>query len=219
MTTAPRATSAWRWVEIVRLAGKSPPGGASRAAPRLASSGPSSSTDPRSLPTSIGSGWWLDTPPHWMRSVDVPNPSIRAPRPRRISPSTSTSLIRGTFDSTHSSSVSRQAASSGSAEFLLPSTDSRPERQRPPSTFRMDMRSFRCFPGIGCAEPHDLVAQIDAELFPHLAPASLDQFGHVGGGGAAIVDDEIRVPGRHPRPPLGGPLEAGAIHERSGGGR
>ena len=40
------------WVPIVRRAGKSPPGMPSIARPVRASSGPSSSTDPRSLPTS-----------------------------------------------------------------------------------------------------------------------------------------------------------------------
>ena len=43
-------------VEIVRRAGKSPPGGAMCARPVRASSGPSSSTDPRSRPTSARSG-------------------------------------------------------------------------------------------------------------------------------------------------------------------
>ena len=53
---APMARSAARCVSIVRRAGKSPPGGAMCARPRRASSGPSSRTDPRSRPTSAGSG-------------------------------------------------------------------------------------------------------------------------------------------------------------------
>ena len=50
------ASSAARCVEIVRRAGKSPPGSASSASPVRASSGPTSSTDPRSMPTSVASG-------------------------------------------------------------------------------------------------------------------------------------------------------------------
>ncbi len=118
---------------MVRRAGKSPPGGASRAAPRRASSGPSSSTEPRSFPTSTGSGRSVVTVSHWMRNVGVPAPSTVAPSPRSSSSSTSTSRMRGTLAIVHSSSVSRQAAISGSAEFLFPSTVTAPDSRRPPS--------------------------------------------------------------------------------------
>ena len=56
----PSPASASRCVAIVRRAGKSPPGGASCARPRRASSGPSSSTEPRSRPTSAPSGSSFD---------------------------------------------------------------------------------------------------------------------------------------------------------------
>ena len=129
--------SAWMCVLIVRRAGKSPPGGARRAAPRRASSGPSSSTEPRSLPTSTGSGRSLVIDSHLIRSVDVPAPCTVAPRPWMISSSTSTSRIRGTLLMTHSSSLRRQAAISGSAEFLLPSTATVPDSRRPPSILKV----------------------------------------------------------------------------------
>ena len=124
-------------VLMVRRAGKSPPGGASRAAPRRASSGPRSSTEPRSFPTSTGSGRSVVIDAHLILRVDVPAPSTVAPSPRMISSSTSTSRIRGTLLMTHSSSLRRQAAISGSAEFLLPSTATLPDSRRPPSILKV----------------------------------------------------------------------------------
>ena len=53
---APIARSAPRCIAIVRRAGKSPPGGASLARPRRASSGPSRSTEPRSRPDQAALG-------------------------------------------------------------------------------------------------------------------------------------------------------------------
>ena len=55
---------------------------------------------------------------------------------------TSTSPMRGMFVSTHSSVVSRHAASSGSAAFLLPSTSIVPEIGRPPSISRLDIKNL-----------------------------------------------------------------------------
>src|SRR5690606_19897401 len=52
---------------------------------------------------------------------------------------TATSPIRGTLVSTHSSSVSRHAASSGRAAFLLPSTATAPWSRAPPSIRRVDI--------------------------------------------------------------------------------
>ena len=106
-------------VEIVRRAGKSPPGGAMCARPVRASSGPSSSTEPRSRPTRPRSGESVVSFGVRMRSVVVPMPSTSAPRSRSSRAITSTSPMRGTLVSTHSSSVRRQAASSGSAGVLV----------------------------------------------------------------------------------------------------
>ena len=54
--------------------------------------------------------------------------------PSRSSSATcaSVSRIRGTFESTSSSSVSRQAAMIGSAAFLFPAATISPERELPP---------------------------------------------------------------------------------------
>ena len=75
-----------------------------------------------------------------MRSVVLPMPSTSAPRSRSSRAITSTSPIRGTLVSTHSSSVSRHAASSGSAAFLLPSTATRPCSRCPPSISNVDIQ-------------------------------------------------------------------------------
>ena len=106
--------------------------------------GASSGTDPRNFPTSTGSGRSVDTVLHWMRSVEVPAPFTVAPRPAMICSSTSTSRMRGTFSRTHSWSVSRQAAISGSAAFLFPSTVTAPESRRPPrsATLPSALRPF-----------------------------------------------------------------------------
>ena len=77
---APIATSASRCVAIVRRAGKSPPGGARCARPRRASSGPSSSTEPRSRPTSAPSGSSLIDLAAAHAQRRVPMPSTSAPR-------------------------------------------------------------------------------------------------------------------------------------------
>ena len=111
-----------------------------RARPRRASSGPSSSTEPRSRPTSALSGSSLVTSRHRMRSVVLPMPSTSAPRSSSSRAITSTSAMRGTLVSVHGSSVSRQAAISGSAAFLLPSTSTRPSMRRPPSITSVDMQ-------------------------------------------------------------------------------
>src|SRR5581483_4201059 len=103
---------------------------------------------------------------------------------------TSTSLMRGTFVSTHSRSVSRQAASSGSAAFLLPSTATDPESRWPPSMSSVD---------IELPEIDDLFAQGDAEPVAHRRAAALDQHPDVARGRAAIVDDEVAVRGRDAR--------------------
>src|SRR5581483_12081625 len=108
--------------------------------------------------------------------------------------------------STHSWSVSRHAASSGSAAFLFPSTETDPERRWPPSISSVD---------IELPEVDDLVAQLDAEALAHDGAAPFDEPPDVAGGGAARVDDEVAVRRRHTRPADRGAFEAGAIDERS----
>ena len=124
---------------MVRRVGKSPPGGARRTRPVRARSGPISSTDPRRRPTSFGSGVSLVTVGVESRACGVPSPLTRAPTPVSRSAITRMSEMRGTFSRRHVSSLSRQAATSGSAEFLLPSTVMRPDSRRPPSMRSVDM--------------------------------------------------------------------------------
>ena len=116
------AASASRCVVIVRRAGKSPPGGARRA--RSAPREQRSEQQHRSAQPADQRGIGLVAVTRGQRTRSVVS---RCPRPRRqgrpaARAITSTSRMRGTLVSTHSSVVSRQAASSGSAAFLLPST-------------------------------------------------------------------------------------------------
>jgi hypothetical protein len=125
---------------MLRRAGKSPPGGATTARPRRASSGPISSTEPRRRPTSVLSGSSLVTLAQRIRSVVLPMPSTSAPKSSSNRAITSTSAMRGMLVSVHHSSVSRQAAISGSAAFLLPSTSTRPSMRWPPSITNVDIQ-------------------------------------------------------------------------------
>ncbi len=94
--------------------------------------------------------------------------------------------MRGTFSSRQVSSLSRQAATSGSAEFLLPSTVMRPESFRPPSMRSVDMVVVRSGPDVGSvelAEVDDLFAQPDAEALDDALLAPLDQGANLASGG------------------------------------
>ncbi len=141
---APRFTSASTCVPIVRRAGKSPPGIPRIARPVRASSGPSSNTDPRSFPTSSWLGSDVLISRQRTRTVVVPRPCTSAPSSVKSCAITSTSPIRGILLRTHSSVVRRQAASRGSAAFLLPSTSIEPDMGRPPSINRLDIKSLPC---------------------------------------------------------------------------
>src|ERR1051326_1523778 len=96
-------------------------------------------------------------------------PSTSAPRSSLSRAITSTSLMRGTFVSTHSSVVRRQAARSGSAEFLLPSTSTDPESRCPPSISSVDICAIEDdMPSLlELAEIDDLFPQLDAEALAH----------------------------------------------------
>src|SRR5262249_5340756 len=122
-------------------------------------------------------------------------PSTSAPRSRSRRAITSTSLIRGTLVRTHSSVVSRHAASSGSAAFLLPSTWTEPDSRWPPSIRSVDMRMAILVQ----SETHDLLAQLDAESFTDFGPALVDQKPDLAGRGVAVVHDEVAVRRRHAR--------------------
>src|SRR5262249_50216202 len=148
-------------------------------------------------------------------------PSTSPPRSRISRAITSTSLIRGTLVSTHSSFVSRHAASNGSAAFLLPSTSTAPDNRWPPSMSSVDIRDSAGIPNPQSPIPevHDLLTQLDAEAIAHLGAAAVDQLFDLGGGRAAVVDDEIAVRRRDACAAGDGALETGAIHERAGGPR
>src|SRR4029450_11768656 len=183
----------------------------SRADPRRARSGPRRRTDPRSLPTRTGSGRSVTTDSQRTRKVDVPAPETVAPRPCISCTITSTSRIRGMFVRTHSSSLNRHAASSGSAEFLLPSTATLPSSRRPPSILNVAMSVF--------PEIHDFLAKVDTESIPDRRLTACDQPADVGGRRATPVHDEVAMSRRDDGVPLARPLQAGTIDERSGGRR
>ena len=199
---------------MVRRAGKSPPGGAIRTRPRRARSGPSSSTEPRRRPTSVASGSSLLTFAQRIRSVVVPIPSTSAPRSSSSRAITSTSPIRGTFWRTHSSSVRRQAAISGSAEFLLPSTSIRPLRRWPPSISRVDTLQASDS-GLELSEIDDLVFQGYAKSISHDRATPLDEPPNLGRGCGAGVDDEVAMRRRHDRAPDPEVFESGTVDQRA----
>src|SRR6266496_2916822 len=138
-------------------------------------------------------------------------PSTSAPRSSSRRAMTSTSPMRGTFSSTHCSSVIRQAATSGSAEFLLPSTSMRPLRRWPPSISRVDTLASGL--GFESSEAHDFVRQLDVKLPADFRAASLDQRSDVGGAGAAGVDDEVAVARRDQGTALAGPFQPRPIDQ------
>ena len=180
----------------MRRAGKSPPGGASRARPHRASSGPRSSTEPRRLPTSAASGSPFVICGHLTRTVVVPSLRPRrrdrraaspSPRHRRCVACSSARILRV---------VSRQAAKSGSAAFLFPSTARRPESGCPPSinSVDIDQLTVSAHSGLRNSPRYTISSlQLDAELLPHLLAAPLNQSSDVARRRGAIVHDEVAV--------------------------
>ena len=158
--------------------------------PRRATGGPSSNTDPRRRPTIVGSGSSLVTLEHRTRSVVVPSPATRAPRSMSRCAMTSTSLMRGMLVNTHSSRVNKQAASNGSAAFLLPSTSTTPDSRRPPSISSIDIikavhhngheghKEFPCGERLSLLEVakiNDLLTKLDAKAFLDRRATSIDE--------------------------------------------
>ena len=128
---APMSRKASRWGSSLRRPMKSPPGGGIRASPNLASSGPASRKDARIFADSASSGAVSVTESACSRSSPSDH-AARTPIPSSTATCVSVSRIRGTFVSTSSSSVSRQAARIGSAAFLLPAATISPESAGPP---------------------------------------------------------------------------------------
>ena len=111
---------------------KSPPGGGMRASPKRASSGPASRNEARIFAESSSSGAVWVTPSARRRPGGRSDQSALTPSCSSTATWVSVSRIRGTFVSTTSSSVSRQAARIGSAAFLLPAAVISPESGGPP---------------------------------------------------------------------------------------
>ena len=111
---------------------KSPPGGGIRASPKRASSGPASRNEARIRAASPSSTSASATASAWRRISFSPLQSTLTPSRSSSATWVSVSLIRGTLESTTSSSVSRQAAIIGSAAFLFPAATISPESGAPP---------------------------------------------------------------------------------------
>src|SRR3954454_19319076 len=116
----------------------SPPGGGSTARPKRASSGPATRNEAR-MRSVFESG--ISTSGSTFAAFSATTLSSRhstsTPRCSRRPSIASTSLMRGMLRRMTSSSVRRQAASTGSAAFLLPAGMTVPDRGYPPS-----MRNF-----------------------------------------------------------------------------
>ena len=97
----------------------------------LASSGPASRKDARIFADSASSGA-VSVTSRPAAAARRPIHAARTPIPSSTATCVSVSRIRGTFVSTSSSSVSRQAARIGSAAFLLPAATISPESAGPP---------------------------------------------------------------------------------------
>src|SRR5204863_5853335 len=152
-------------------------------------------------------------------------PSTCPPRSRISRAITSTSLIRGTLVRTHSSTVNRQAASSGSAEFLFPSTSTALDRRWPPSINSVDINSRSSLRAcshfsdtllVEGAEIDDLLAQLDAEAVADGGPALIDQAPDGGSRRVPFVHNEVAVRRRDAGARERGALHARPIDERAG---
>src|SRR5215211_3278778 len=132
-TLAPSALNASRCGSRRRRPITSPPGGGSSASPKRDRSGPATRKEARMRSASAGSTWVLVTASAWSATVLPSRRSIFTPRSPSSVISASVSRICGTLCSTTCSSVSRHAASSGSAAFLLPAGATVPDSGTPPS--------------------------------------------------------------------------------------
>ena len=212
VTVAPMAPSARRCVVMVRRAGKSPPGAASAAARSGRRAIRAAAPTRASRPTSLGSGSDDRMSRHVIRSVGVPSPSTSAPSDRRRSSMTPTSRICGTLRSSQVSGVSRHAASSGSAAFLLPPTVTDPARRRPPRMTRFDIREL--------PQHHDLVPQVHAETRRARPRAPRSMSARISAAVARpSFDEEIRVRRRDARAADPKALQPRAIDQGAGRGR
>src|SRR5215210_8499866 len=117
----------------------SPPGGGISAEPKRASSGPATRNDARMRSASPGSTSVPSMPSARRETVLSSTHSRETPRPSSSASIASVSRIRGTLAITTRSSVSRLAASSGRAAFLLPAGTMVPDSGTPPSMTSFSM--------------------------------------------------------------------------------
>ena len=129
---APMSRKASRCGSRRRRPMKSPPGGGIRASPKRARSGPASRNEARMRAESSSSGEVSPTASACRRSSLAAVHATFTPRRSSIASCASVSRIRGTFWSSTSSSVSRQAARIGRAAFLLPAAVISPVSGAPP---------------------------------------------------------------------------------------
>ena len=212
---APIAASASRCVAIVRRAGKSPPGGARCARPAARAADRAAAPSRADRPTSAGSGSSVVTVAQRTRSVVLPMPSTVAPRSSSSRAITSTSLIRGTFVSTHSS-VGQQTRRQQRQRGVLVAFDLDAARQpRPPSIMSVAMSaplivaskprytiSSRSSTPNAFADARACTARSDARMSAAVAPPSLTM--------------KLPCVGETRAPPSTRALQPGAIDERAG---
>src|SRR4051812_30918059 len=138
--TAPRHSKASRCGSRRRRPMTSPPGGGITARPKRASSGPASRNEARISSLRARS---ISAPPSTARAHSATSWSERqstvTPTLSSSSSIVVTSRMRGTFETTTSSSVSKQAARIGSAAFLLPAGVTLPDSGTPPSMTNFSM--------------------------------------------------------------------------------
>src|SRR3954454_19641613 len=135
---APSARKASRCGSSRRRPITSPPGGGIIASPKRGSSGPATRKDARIRSARVGSTSVLRTPSaHSATALSCC--STVTPRSSRRTSIASVSRMRGMLWRTISSSVSRQAASSGRAAFLLPAGTTVPDSGTPPSMTNFSM--------------------------------------------------------------------------------
>ena len=188
-SVAPRARMPFRCRSMGRTPMTQPPGWLTVARRVRARSGPSTATEPRmrrtfsQLACSAGTGAARTyTAPSLRRSTSEP-------RSRSTSSMVSTSRTRGALGTTRGSSVSSEAASTGSTAFFEPATRTLPSSDRPPSMTSLSIPA----PYIRNAGPE--IQPRPAVFWRVLSPAACApaacRRGRAGAGG--------RPPGRPPR--------------------
>src|SRR5215210_1702717 len=200
--SAPMRSSPFRWRSIGREPMLSPPGIATRASPRLASSGPRTTIEARICRTSsYGASTDVTSEP----SIVTRSPFQLTPRPMcsRSSPIRRQSRILGTREIVQRPGASSAPAMSLSAEFLAPEIGTDPARRAPPVTRSRSMAV------IVVPEPRD------PRRFPRSGPVPRAQI-HAGGGLEVDLLLELGIHGHHVHARALGPrahMQEAAVHD------